>query len=152
MSGDVALGLATVGALLIAVECNRPGRILPGAGGLLLLLLGLNRLRLFTDWRETSLWLAVGGLALIALVRWLPLSGLLGILGTGLLSAALVQLARHSGGELGGVPAACSGVLLGGLCTWLMLLAGRAWRAKRGHRGASAESFRNGVAERWGVD
>lgn len=152
MSGDAALGLVMAGALLIALECNRPGRIVPGAVGVLLLLLGVNRLRLFAGWQEAPLWLALAGLALIALVRWRLLYGLPGVLGTGLLTAALVQLARRSGGEPGIALAACCGVLLGCICTWLMMVAGQAWRAKGGHHGASAESFRSGVAERWGVD
>ncbi len=152
MSASVALGLVMLGALLIAVECNRPGWIVPGAMGLLLLLLGFDRLRLFTGWKNQPLWLAVAGLALLALVRWRPLFGMSGLLGTAFLTGALVQLARRSGGELNVALAGGCGILLGGLCSWLMLVARHAWRVKRGHRGASAEGLRNGVAKRWGVD
>ena len=148
----MALGLATGGALLVALECNRPGRVVPGAAGLLLLLLGVNRLRVFAGAGDGPLWLALMGLAMIAGVRWRLLYGVPGVLGTGLLAVALIGLARRSGGELGAAPAGCCGVLLGGVGTWLMMVAGRAWRAKSGHHGASAESFRNGVAEGWGVD
>ena len=152
MSGGAALGLVMAGALLIAVECNRPGRIVPGATGVLLLLLGLDRLQSLPGLKQGPLWLALAGLTMLGLLRWRPLYGLPGLLGTGLLTVALVQLARRSGGELDTTPAAACGALLGGLGTWLMLVAGRAWRAKQGHHGASAESFRSGVAERWGVD
>ncbi len=41
---SAAVGAATVGLCLIFVEMNRPGRILPGAAGLLLLLLSIGRL------------------------------------------------------------------------------------------------------------
>ncbi len=149
MSGSVALGLVTVGALLLFVECNRPGRILPGACGLLLLLLGINRLRVFTSWDNGALWSALAGLALIGLLRWRPLFGAPAILGTGLLLAALAHMAKHSEGELGLPWALACGLLLGGVSSGLMLLAGQAWRAKAGHSRAPAESARTGVVERW---
>ncbi len=144
-----ALGLVMTGALLIAVECNRPGRIVPGSVGVLLLLLGLNQLRPFAGWHDPPLWLALAGLTSIALVRWRPRYVMLGVFGTTLLATALVQLARQSGGELGVAPAGCCGVLLGGGCTWLMMVAGHSWRAKRGYGGASAKLLQSGVAERW---
>ena len=152
MSGNVALGLLMTGALLVAIECNRPGAIVPGAVGLLLLLLGVNRLRVLPGWHGGPFWLALAGLGLIAVVRWRSLHGVPGGVGTILLSTALVQLARRSGGGLGMLPAGCCGGVLGGGGTWLMVVAGQAWRAKSGQRGALSESTQSGVAERWGVD
>ena len=152
MSGDAALGMVTAGALLIFVECNRPGWVLPGAGGLLLLLLGVNSLWMPGGWSGGWLAMGVAGLLLIGLMRWRLLLGVPGVVGTALLTVALVLLARRSGGALGGGWAAACGLLIGVTSSALMMLAGRAWRAKAGHRGASAESARAGVAESWGVD
>ncbi len=152
MNASIALGLVTVGALLLFMECNRPGRILPGACGLLLLLLGINRLRVFISWDDAALWSALAGLVLIALLRWRPLFGAPALLGTGFLLGALAHLAKHSGGELGRPWALACGLLLGSVSSLLMLLAGQAWRAKAGHSRASAETARTGVVERWGVD
>jgi membrane-bound serine protease (ClpP class) len=44
LSPGVALGVFTVGLLLIYVELNRPGRVIPGALGLLLALLACARI------------------------------------------------------------------------------------------------------------
>jgi len=44
VSPAVALGMFTVGVLLIYFELNRPGRVIPGAVGLLLTLLACARL------------------------------------------------------------------------------------------------------------
>ncbi len=152
MSGDAALGLVTAGALLIFVECNRPGRVLPGACGLLLLLMGVNSLRMLGGWSGGLLALGVAGVILIGLMRWRLLLGVPGVLGTALLTFALGLLSRHSGGALGGGVAMACGLLLGVTSSALMMIAGRAWRAKAGHRGASAERARTGVTESWGVD
>ena len=148
----MALGLATAGALLVFVECNRPGRILPGAGGVLLLLLGASRLMTFVRWNEGAPWLGLAGIAMIGSLRWRLRYGVPGVVGTALLMAALVHLAWHSEGALRSLPAACCGLLLGVISSWLMMVAGQAWRAKGSHYGASAQRGRTGAAERWGVD
>ncbi len=148
----MALWLVTVGVLLVFVECNRPGWILPGACGVLLMLPGLCRLLAFTRWSEGTIWLGLAGLAMIGWLRWHPSRPAFGIVGSALLTAALVLLARSSGGQLGPVPAGCCGLLLGTVSSFLMTLAGQAWRAKTGHHSASAETMRTGAAERWGVD
>lgn len=152
MSGDAALGLVTAGALLIFVECNRPGRVLPGAFGCLLLLLGTNNLRSFSGWSDGPLWMGLAGLGLIGLMRWRLLLGVPGVLGTALLTTALGMVARGSGGALDGETAVGCGIVLGVTSSLLMMIAGRAWRAKGGHRGASAERAGGGAADVWGVD
>ncbi len=152
MSGTVALGLVTAGALLIFVECNRPGRVLPGAAGVLLTLLGVSRLMAFVRWNDGAPWLALAGVAMIGSLRWRSRNGIPGVVGTALLTAALVQLAKHSEGALPPLPAACCGLLLGAISSWLMMVAGLAWRAKGSHYGASAERERTGAVEHWGVD
>lgn len=148
----MALGLVTIGALLIAVEFNRPGRVLPGACGLFLVLTGLHRVWAWMGWHASVPWMALGGLGLIGLMRWRLLLGVPGVLGTLLLTTALVVLARRSGGALDARLALLCGMVLGLTTSCLMVLAGRAWRAKAGHRGASAERARTHAAERWGVD
>ena len=152
MSGSVALGLITAGALLIFWECNRPGYILPGAFGLLSLLLGANRLQPLTSWHDATLWTAGAGVALIGLSRWRSLLGAPAIFGTGLLTTASLSLARRSGGEINLAGAAACGLLLGTTSSVLMILAGQAWRAKSGHFRASTDTARTGGAEQWGVD
>ena len=152
MSGDAALGMVTVGALLIFVECNRPGRVLPGAGGLLLLLTGVNQLRMPGGWSGGLVAMGVAGAMLIGLMRWRLLLGVPGAVGTALLTAALMLFARRSQGALSGGVAAGCGLLLGVTSSALMMIAGRAWRAKAGHRGASAKRVPTGTAEIWGVD
>ena len=148
----MALGLVTAGALLVFVECNRPGRILPGAGGVLLMLLGASHLMAFVRWNERAPWLGLAGIAMIGSLRWRWRHGVPGVLGTALLTAVLVQLARRSGGALRPLAAAFCGLLLGTISSCLMMVAGQAWRAKRGHHGASVQRGRTGAAERWGVD
>ena len=152
MSGDAALGMVTGGALLIFAECNRPGWVLPGACGLLLLLTGVNSLLMLGGWSGGLLAMGVAGVISIGLMRWRLLLGVPGVVGTALLTVALVLLARRSEGALSGGVAAGCGLLLGVTSSALMMIAGRAWRAKAAHRGASAERAQTGTAESWGVD
>ncbi len=152
MSGTVALGLVTAGTLLLFMECNRPGRVLPGACGLLFLLLGANRLWAFTSPNDGALWLGISGCALIGLLRWRRWYGVPGVAGSGLLLAAFVQMARHSGGALRPPLAGTCGLLLGTVASFLVMIAGQAWRAKAGHRSASAQGAQTGAVERWGVN
>ena len=142
----------TGGSLLVFVECNRPGRVLPGACGTFLLLSGLHRLWSYTSWSDGPLWLGLAGMALILLLRWRLLLGAPAVLGTGLLIAAFALLAKKSGSALGTATASSCGLLLGSVSSWLMVIAGRAWRAKTSHEGATAEKARTGAAEWWGVD
>ena len=148
----MALGLVTIGTLLVFVECNRPGKVLPGACGVLLLLSGLHRLSAVSGWTDAAVWLGVTGMVLIGTLRWRLLVGVPGVLGTGLLTVAFALLAKNSGGALGSLPASSCGLLLGSVSSWLMVIAGRAWRAKTGQDAASAERVRTGAAEWWGVD
>ena len=91
MSPDQAVVVATAGMCLIFLELNRPGRILPGAVGLLLTLFGVAALLksgvepwagllvlggcgifLLNLWRHLPLWLLAATLILaIASLRWL---------------------------------------------------------------------------------
>ena len=77
-SPDGAVAMASLGLLLIFVELNRPGRILPASFGLLLVLLASGALFRFglEPW-SVLLLLAAGGLAVVNLYRCLPLSLLL---------------------------------------------------------------------------
>ena len=125
----IALVLSGAGILLILIEFHRPGRILPGAIGLGLVLLGAHAFSL----QPARVWAVV--LLLCALVLlgspWLlPQRPEMGALGTAALSTALVFLPRSPG--TGWVWLATSaGVLLGAICSVLTTVAGRARRAKR---------------------
>ena len=106
----------------------------------------------FSGWTDTAIWLALAGIVSIGAVRWRGLHEGRGVLGMGLLTVAFALLARNSGGALGIAAASGCGLLLGSISFWLMVIAGRAWRAKTGHEGTTAERARTGVAEWWGVD
>lgn len=138
---SIALLLSGAGVLLLLVEFHRPGRVLPGAAGLLLLLLGVHAFSL----QPLRLWAVL--LLLLAFLLlcspWLvPQRTELGPMGTAALSAALVFLPRAPGGRWVWL-ASSVGVVLGALCSGLTTVAGKARRAKRRLRpGAASE-------ERW---
>ena len=152
MNGDQALALVTIGTLLAFVEFNRPGKVFPGACGTFLLLLGSHRLSVLIAWTSGVLCLGLAGAASLVLLRWRLLLGAPAVLGTGLFVTAFALLARESGGSLQMASACGCGLLLGCVSSWLMAVAGRAWRAKTGHGGAGAKRGQTGVAEWRGVD
>jgi len=137
------------GALLVCLECNRPGRIVPGASGLLLLLLGVWRLQGLAGSDDGSLGWGLAGVAFLGVLRWRLLYGVPGVLGTGFLTAALVRLAVCSHGEIRVDLAVACGLVLGAVGSGLMVIAGQARRTKFGHRSPSAGRARTGVVERW---
>lgn len=150
MSGAAALALVTCGGLLIAVECNRPGSIFPGALGLLGLLVGGHRM-LHLASPASALWAAGFSMAALLLQWRRTLAGLPGLLGTVLLTAALVAWGRAAGAVPAWFAALC-GVSLGGLAAVMLLVAGHARLAKQGIRQAAASTQPTAVRERWGVD
>lgn len=155
-SGTGALLLLTAGILLVFLECNRPGRVVPGALGMLLLLLGGHRMLALAA-PPTALVLAVLGVAMLLLLWWQPgfglsgFPGLLGSLGTLLFTWALVRWSEAAGTAPRWLAVLC-GLLLGSLAALLLLLAGRARQAKRRPSGALASAAPAGGHERWGVD
>ena len=122
--------MATLGLLLIFLELNRPGRVLPAGVGLLLLLLAsatLFRLRL-QPW-PASLVIVMGMIAGLNLYRRLP-SWLL-VLTTAGWVVALRFLVRPQDSRCVHMPVAlAAGGLLGVLSAVLTRIAYRARRAK----------------------
>lgn len=91
ISADDAVALLTAGVALVYVELNRPGRVVPGALGLLATLLALARLGGQGVRMEGILLLAVGSAVLAAdLVR--PTPKLLALVATAALCAGLREL------------------------------------------------------------
>ena len=130
LSPDGAVAVASLGLLLIYVELNRPGRILPASFGLLLLLLASGALfRLGMELPSALLLLAMVSVALLNLYRRLPLWLLL--LGTGGWIVSLRFLVRPRGASFVHTPVAllCGGGL-GLLSAFLTRIAYRARRAK----------------------
>ncbi len=151
MSGDAALGILSAGLLLIVLECNRPGKILPGALGLLLFLIGADELSR-NSIPPPTLWLLCCGSLSILLLWWRPLFGFPAALGSVCLTVGLASLAKLPSRQISLPWAIGCGLTLGVLSSWLMLIAGRARRAKRSHRHASAEPWNSDAPEHWGVD
>jgi membrane-bound serine protease (ClpP class) len=88
---DLAVLLVVLGALLIYLEFNVPGTIVPGALGTLLLLLGAFGLDLLPI-RHTSLLLLVAGLALMLLEAKFASHGVLAVTGIASLVFGLATL------------------------------------------------------------
>jgi membrane-bound serine protease (ClpP class) len=126
MSPNAAVLLLTLGLLLVCIEINRPGWILPGALGLLLALFSVATLLRY-DLNRPAMALVGTALALLLLDLLRP---------TPLLVAAAAMLALVLGlGHLvvGAAPqrvdaavAALCGLLLGGGTSWLTRIARRA--------------------------
>ncbi|MBS1814058.1 MAG: hypothetical protein JSS87_04210 [Acidobacteria bacterium] len=131
MHADVAVLLLALGGLLIAVEFNAPGTIVPGATGLFFVLLAayaLLHLPLHA-WAVALLFVSFG---LMAAEVKLPTAGVLGLLGVAGLVLALGNLVAAAP-EHPGVswPVAIgAGVGFGGIATALAILGERARRAK----------------------
>ena len=129
---DTAVLLLAAGLLLITIECLRPGRILPGAAGLLALLLALHRLAVLPI-RDPSVALAALGAACLALsvlpqLRWAATA--LAAIAFGL---AVPLLVRHTAQTAAVTPVlgAVVGASLSLTACLLLQLAIRARRNKR---------------------
>ncbi len=130
LSPDGAVAVASLGLLLLFVELNRPGRILPASFGLILLLLASGTLfRLGMQPAAALLLVAMVSVGLLNLYRSLPFWWLL--LSTGGWILALRFLIRPRGSTFVHTWAAllCGGVL--GIASALLTrIAYRARRAK----------------------
>lgn len=130
LSPDGAVAVASLGILLIFVELNRPGRILPASCGLILLLLASGTLfRLGAQLPAALLLLAMVLIALLNLYRRVPAWLLL--LSCGGWMVALRFLVPARGSTFVHTPAAllCGGIL-GSASALLTRIAYRARRAK----------------------
>ncbi len=143
-----ALVAAAVGVLLIYLECNRPGRVLPGAAGLLLLLLGLYGMRGVSPRPEALVVIGISWLVLALPLRhpaaaWASLGA-----GTALLGFGLVALPRPPT-ALSRPLAVCCALLVGPVSAWLAAVAGWARRAKRQTVGTEDPAHRCATIEHW---
>ncbi len=131
LSPDAAVLLATAGLCLIFLELNRPGLVLPGAGGLLVLLLAAAVLLRypFRGWAIALLVLSTATL-LGNLWRRLPL-WMLGSATLGLAAAARFLVSPGADRQVHTAVALPCGVAIGGLGAALSRVALRARRAKR---------------------
>ena len=130
LSPNVALLIVTLAVALIALELNRPGSILPGAAGLLLLLLAAASL-----WQRQPSELAVAGaivsIALLLLQARRPLHLPVIAALTVLLIACFVRLVpRASTERINLVTAVVCGIILGAGTTVLTRIARRARQNK----------------------
>lgn len=129
MDPNLAVLILLAGALLIYLEFNTPGTIIPGALGTLLVLLALFSLNLLPV-RYTALALIVGALILMVLEAKFPSHGILAASGTAALVLGTLTLVA------GPIPqmrvqfatALATGLAFGLITTFLIRIA---WRARQ---------------------
>ncbi len=131
LSPDAAILLATAGLCLIFLELNRPGSILPGAVGLLLVLLAASVLLRYPlqAWAEALMLLSTA-ILLGNLWRSVPL-WLLGFAALGLGAASRFLVSAGADRQVHMAVALPCGIAVGGLGAFLSRVAFRARRAKR---------------------
>jgi len=129
MDPNLAVLILLAGALLIYMEFNTPGTIIPGALGTLLVLLALFSLNLLPV-RYTSLALIVGALVLMVLEAKFPSHGILAATGTIALILGTLTLVAGPIPEMRVqlATAIATGVAFGLITTFLVRIA---WRARR---------------------
>jgi membrane-bound serine protease (ClpP class) len=129
---DVAVIVLVLGALLLYVEFNVPGTIIPGSVGVLLILLGIFGLNLLPV-RHTAVVLLLGAVCLIALELKYTSHGVLGAIGIVCLVAGLATLVDTPVPELHVhlATAVGAGVAFGGISAALAWIALRAKRSKQ---------------------
>jgi membrane-bound ClpP family serine protease len=126
-----ALAVLFVGILLIYVECNRPGRVVPGCAGLLLALCGGYGMGRFPMQGLGVLLILLGLGALVAGI-FLPVRLGWGILAAGLLSAGLYRLIQpFVSAHVHPATAIVVGVGFSAVTLWLSVIALTARRNKR---------------------
>lgn len=131
LSPDGSVLLFTLGVLLIYVELNRPGSILPGAVGLLLALLAVAPL-LHQRLNPVAGLAIVGGVLLLGRGLRRSTSAITPVVATICLVAGLLELVRGDGSARvhAGVAAVCGVVL--GLGTWMLTRIARRARLNKG--------------------
>ena len=129
---NIALLLLVGGALLIYLEFNTPGTIVPGALGTLMVLLGIFGLDLLPI-RYTAVMLLLAALVLLVLEAKFGGHGALAIAGIVCLTLGTLTLVAAPVPELAVSPWVAIGVSagFGGITVFLVRLAVRARRAKK---------------------
>ena len=151
---NIALLLLVGGALLIYLEFNAPGTIVPGALGTLMVLLGIFGLNLLPI-RYTAVLLLVAALVLLVLEAKFGGHGALAIAGIVCLTVWHADAGGRAGAGDGVSPWVAIGVsaAFGGITVFLVRLAVRARRrrrpARRGRAGGQ-RGFGHGAADAGG--
>jgi membrane-bound serine protease (ClpP class) len=129
MDPNLAVLILLAGALLIYMEFNTPGTIIPGALGTLLVLLALFSLNLLPV-RYTSLALILGAIALMVLEAKFPSHGILAATGTIALVLGTLTLVAGPIPEMRVqlATAIATGLAFGLITTFLVRIA---WRARQ---------------------
>jgi membrane-bound serine protease (ClpP class) len=129
MDPNLAVLILLAGALLIYMEFNTPGTIIPGALGTLLVLLALFSLNLLPV-RYTSLALIVGAIILMVLEAKFPSHGILAATGTIALVLGTLTLVAGPIPEMRVqlATAIATGLAFGLITTFLVRIA---WRARQ---------------------
>jgi len=129
MDPNLAVLILLAGVLLIYMEFNTPGTIIPGALGTLLLLLALFSLNLLPV-RYTSLALIVGAIVLMVLEAKFPSHGILASAGTVALILGTLTLVAGPIPEMRVqlATAIATGLAFGLITTFLVRIA---WRARQ---------------------
>lgn len=129
MDPNLAVLILLAGALLIYMEFNTPGTIIPGALGTLLVLLALFSLNLLPV-RYTSLALIIGAITLMVLEAKFPSHGILASTGTVALVLGLLTLVAGPIPEMRVqlATAVATGLAFGLITTFLVRIA---WRARQ---------------------
>ncbi|HVC47991.1 MAG TPA: nodulation protein NfeD [Terracidiphilus sp.] len=135
---DIALLLLVAGALLIYLEFNTPGTIVPGTLGTVLVLLAIFGLNLLPI-RYTAVLLLVAGLALLVMEAKFGGHGALALAGIACLTFGMLTLVAAPVPQMGVSPWVAIGVSLGfgGITVFLVRLAVRA-RKRKAMLGADA--------------
>ncbi len=128
---DIAILLGIAGALLIYLEFNTPGTVVPGALGTLLVLLAVFGLGLLPI-RFTAVLLLVAALGLIVLEAKFGGHGVMAVAGIVCLAFGMLTLVAAPVPEMGISPAVAIGVSVafGGITVVLVRLAFKARRMK----------------------
>ncbi|HEY1501603.1 MAG TPA: nodulation protein NfeD [Acidobacteriaceae bacterium] len=129
MDPNLAVLILLAGALLVYMEFNTPGTIIPGALGTLLLLLALFSLNLLPI-RYTSLALIIGAIILMVLEAKFPSHGILAATGTVALVLGTLTLVAGPIPEMRVqlATAIATGLAFGLITTFLVRIA---WRARQ---------------------
>ncbi|HEU5457514.1 MAG TPA: nodulation protein NfeD, partial [Terracidiphilus sp.] len=124
---NIALLLLVAGALLIYLEFNTPGTIVPGTLGTVLLLLGIFGLNLLPI-RYTAVLLLIAGMALLVLEAKFGGHGALAVAGIACLTFGMLTLVAAPVPQMGVSPWVAIGVSLGfgGITVFLLRLVVRA--------------------------
>ncbi|MDE3105902.1 MAG: hypothetical protein KGK08_12070 [Acidobacteriota bacterium] len=126
--------LMLAGVVLLAVEANRPGALVPGATGLLALLLGIHGLA-STPLHPAGVAAALAGLLMIPLGALRPALRWLSVAGSALLAGGLYGLKSGAEGRVHLAWALLAGVTVGYGLWWLAAVA---WLARRNKRTLSS--------------